>query len=293
MYPFEANMPELTSRYENPDHTMMIVMAVRIRDSVTGTYYSHRKNDEDYEALLYMAAAMLLGKIGNSKLSTMFVEHDMLMYANEANTFKNDALIMFADGRYGLGINMSEIPHSISLPGYLRCIPKDDMWDLTDQNLAHGRVQTSFEDLNKLASIIIGNEVAKKFQKASYHDEIDDDIIEIITDELYKQNPHHLITTAIPPCMFYCQRTLEKGEHLPYNGRFALAAFHGKRGMNPDDITSLFRNVPDYKESVTRMHIGNILDKNLMPYSCDKMEQYGLCKRHERCNEIKNPLSYK
>ena len=93
--------------------------------------------------------------------------------------------------------------------------------------------------------------------------------------------------------MLHGGQVLEGGEHLTYNGRFTLAAYHGKRGMSHDDITALFENAPDYKESVTRMHVGNILKKGLMPYSCEKMEQYGLCKRHERCGMIKNPLSYK
>ena len=300
MYPFEADMVELQNRYGSPDHLMMSAVAGRIKDAITGTPYKHR-SDEIREALLYMAAAMLLGKIKKPKLAATFVEHDMLIYANEACATKSDSMIELADRRYGLGIavpdsvpdDMYEPVWSISLQGYLRSIPKDGIWDLSNRHMSHGIIQISFKELNRLASNIIGKELTKNFQRASYNDEIENDAVEIITDALAKNNPNIPNSTAMPPCMLYCQRTLADGEHVPYNGRFALAAFHGKRGMPPDKIAVLFENAPDYKEGVTNMHIGNILDKKLMPYSCDKMEQYGLCKKHERCGAIKNPLSYR
>ena len=292
MYPFEANMAELVKRYCRPDGDMLREAAWQINYSITGKDYFHR-NDTDHEALVYMAAAMLLGKIKNPKLTEAYVAHDMLIYAKEANASRDHALIAFADKRYGLGVDLSESPFDMSLQGYLRCIPKGDRWSLSRHGLSSGIVKVSFIELNMLASNIIRKELVGNFHKASYNGYIDGSIMNVITDELDRHVPKHVTSKAVPPCMLHCQQTMSSGGHLPYNGRFALAAFYGKRGMAQDDIVKLFEGTPDYKESVTRMHVNNILEKDLMPYSCDKMEQYGLCKRHERCHSIKNPLSYR
>ena len=216
---------------------------------------------------------------------------------------KKHSLISMANKRYDLGIgvledesdNDAEPQYCMSVQGFLRSAPNDEMWDLHNHDLADGIIKLPLIMLNRLVSFIIGRELIKNFQKASYDGDINPKIIEKITDTMSENSPNrlHLNSTAIPPCMLYCKQTLENGEHLPYNGRFALAAFHGKRHMPPDDIVTLFENAPDYKEGTTRMHVGNILEKKLMPYSCGKMEQYGLCKRHERCGTIKNPLSYR
>ena len=322
MYPFEADMAELQKEYGEPDQDILETMAERIKCAITDTNYRHKK-DYVRETLLYMAAAMLIGKIKNPALASIFVEHNMRMYAHETYnidrddndyTTKKHSLISMANKRYGLGIGLLEDEHEdisedtaeympenepepqycISIQGYLRCIPKGDIWDLSKQDLSDGIVKLPFKVITRLASYIIEKELTEKFQKASYNDEIDGNILRIITDELGKHGQTYSNTSsAIPPCMLHCRQVMEGGEHLTYNGRFTLAAYHGKRGMSQDDIAVMFENAPDYKEGVTRMHINNILKKELMPYSCEKMEQYGLCKRHERCGMIKNPLSYK
>ena len=70
MYPFEADMKELQERYGSPSSTKISAITDRINCSLTRTAYKHRTTDETYEALLYIAAAMVLGKIKKTKTNT-------------------------------------------------------------------------------------------------------------------------------------------------------------------------------------------------------------------------------
>ena len=321
MYPFEANMAELQEKYGVPDQVDLESAANIIKHAINerldelenavdlmaemmaGTVVHKNENpmprsNVESEAKLFMSAAMIFGKIKKPKLVTLFVHNYMKIYANEAHAKKTDLLIKFANDRYGLGIRLSmdrdrisnNGNHTISLQGYLCSAPYDnDTWDLENQQLSKGIITIPLIKINRIVSNIIGDELIKKFQKTTYDGHINPETLELVSESI----KYRYISKEIPPCMVYCQQTMNDGEHLSYFGRFTLAAYHGMRGMPMDDIVNMFKNVPDFKENVTRTQIGNLMEKKLMPYSCEKMEQYGLCKRHDRCGKIKNPLSYK
>ena len=291
VYPFESNFSELEESYGKPDKFMLKAAARRIRQAVLNERYEH--GDVSFDSVLYVAAAMILGSIRDAKITGAFVRHDVNMYANEAVKSDSFELVEFADRRYGLGVERGDCLR-VSLVGYLKCVTKRPGWDLAEHGLLNGTVRVSFLELNELAANAVRKEIVRKFSSVSYGGELPEGAMSIITGALKrKRDMFKIMSDAVPPCMEHCKATLAGGGHLTYNGRLALAAFCGKRGMEKGDIVRLFENSPDFKESVTTSQVTGILDKDLMPYSCEKMEMYGLCRRHDRCGNIVNPLSYR
>ena len=294
MYPFKASISKLEELYGTPKPPMLKIAARRIQKSILGKQYKHLNSVSD--EILYVAAAMILGKLKNAKVTETFVRHDINMYAVEAVDAEDEdekfALIKFANDRYGLGVEYGDCLR-MSLTGYLKCVTKGTEWDLDAHDLSNGTVRVSFLELNVLAANVIRTEIALKFSKVSYDGEIPKDVLSIIADTLGEKKRALVVSGEVPPCMKHCKEVMARGEHLKYNGRLALASFCGKRGMEKDEIVRLFEGSPDFKESVTTSQVSGILDNDLMPYSCEKMEQYGLCKRHDRCGNITNPLSYR
>ena len=289
-YPFEANLAKLIGLCGMPDSDIQLQAAKRITASIDGKPYRHLC-DGEFESLAYVAAAMLLSQIGDKKLTATYIEHDMKAYVAESED--DNRLMWFANKRYGLGVDVSKPTPTISLAGYLHCIPpRTKKWKLSGRVVSGGRVDVEQDELNELAGSAIRDELVKKFNNIKFEGPASDDAIDAVKKKLSARFVNRGIARGIPPCILHCEMILATGQHLTYNGRFALAAFHGKRGMQPDRIARFFETSPDYNERVTKTQVNGIVGKELMPYSCGTMEQHGLCKRHERCGSIKNPLAY-
>ena len=181
----------------------------------------------------------------------------------------------------------------MGIVGYLNGVLDGDEWGLANRSILRGRIKVSVPEMAQLAASHIGKELAKKFTEARWNGSVHEAAWKIAKSALDSSRPKMMHSDAIPPCMAECAAAMQRGDHLKYNGRFALASFHGKRGMSEDVIVDLYRGLPDFKEYVTRSQIRSITAKGLMPYSCSNMEMHGLCKRNASCGSIKNPLAYR
>ncbi len=108
-----------------------------------------------------------------------------------------------------------------------------------------------------------------------------------------------------PPCMSALKEGLARGEHVGHLGRFALASFLHKVGMDPEGIVDAFRGAPDFNEAITRYQVDQIRrhdgGEGYTPPECATMITAGLCRRERDdsrarlCADptlLRHPLNY-
>ncbi|HTT35306.1 MAG TPA: hypothetical protein VMH78_05505 [Thermoplasmata archaeon] len=84
-----------------------------------------------------------------------------------------------------------------------------------------------------------------------------------------------------PPCIRKMRRMLEAGENLSHAGRFALAAFLHRAGVDAEGIVDAYRGAPDFDESITRYQVEHITQRDggrgYTPPECETLRSHGLC----------------
>ncbi|MEM4785156.1 MAG: hypothetical protein QXN88_05965 [Sulfolobales archaeon] len=102
------------------------------------------------------------------------------------------------------------------------------------------------------------------------------------------------VREVLAPCMKKLLEDCRNGINLSHNARVALTAYLLNIGFSVDEVVEVFRTQPDFNERVTRYQVNYIASydgegKPLLPYSCAKMKEMGLCVRD--CG-TKNPLNH-
>jgi len=101
-----------------------------------------------------------------------------------------------------------------------------------------------------------------------------------------------VVEEAFPPCIRDIYERARRGEHLSHHERFAIATFLLNIGADVDTVVDVFRNMPDFKERITRYQVEHLAGlrgsgKKYSTYSCEKMKTLGLCRAD--CG-TKNPV---
>ncbi|HLI46781.1 MAG TPA: hypothetical protein VKU94_06260 [Geobacterales bacterium] len=101
-----------------------------------------------------------------------------------------------------------------------------------------------------------------------------------------------------PPCMRILISDLKQGKKLSHMGNFSLAAYLRAIGYSVEETLELFKNLPDFKESVARYQIEHIYGlrgarKAYSVPSCLTLKAANLCfPESPGCDNIKHPLQY-
>lgn len=102
---------------------------------------------------------------------------------------------------------------------------------------------------------------------------------------------------SYPPCIKHAVDLLEDGENLPHSARFMLGTFLLTKGLPIEQIAPLFKNAPDYNESITMYQLNHLAGissggKRYLCPSCSKIRTQGLCFATSECDGIINPLQF-
>ncbi|MEM4976934.1 MAG: hypothetical protein QXT64_06405, partial [Desulfurococcaceae archaeon] len=103
-----------------------------------------------------------------------------------------------------------------------------------------------------------------------------------------------VVKEVLAPCMKKLLEDCRNGINLSHNARVALAAYMLNVGYSVDEVVEVFKTQPDYNERITRYQVDYIASydgegKPLLPYSCTKMKELGMCVAE--CG-VKNPLNH-
>jgi DNA primase large subunit len=92
-----------------------------------------------------------------------------------------------------------------------------------------------------------------------------------------------------PPCMKELHTSLLNGKNIPHMGRFAVAVFLLRIGMQKEQAINLFSKTPNFNEKITKYQVKRLAENDIAPPGCEKMREYDLCL--ENCS-VKNPIQY-
>ncbi len=189
----------------------------------------------------------------------------------------------------------------VSVPDYLiRAVHFHEReWKLINRRVHGGKVYLSSHEtvriIRKELSYFIQSRI-NSMPPPDMYEQFAEPVEELMEWGRYNE-PVIITSTEYPPCIKHAINVLEKGENLSHSGRFMLATYLLNRGQTAEEIAPLFKNAPDYNETITKKQLASISGRSgsetryLCP-SCDKIRINNLCFATSECNGIINPMQF-
>ncbi len=86
-----------------------------------------------------------------------------------------------------------------------------------------------------------------------------------------------IVSGALPPCIEKLMDSMKKHENLSHQSRWYLAVYLLGRGMPIEQLVSLYSNLPDYNEKITRYQLEHAKKKGYAVPACATVLTWGLC----------------
>lgn len=169
---------------------------------------------------------------------------------------------------------------------YLLYTPRSVDYKLTNRELSGGHVVVSPHQRIR----VLEEAVRKRIESAqlptlpSYPEEV-----KTASSRIMKLLPKDEVAPAsigfedFPPCILKLMEDLRTSINVPHNGRYALAIYLIKAGMNDEQIAKVFQNAPDFNLETTKYQVKYIRDKAYSMPSCSTLDTYGACIADCRC----------
>jgi hypothetical protein len=100
---------------------------------------------------------------------------------------------------------------------------------------------------------------------------VDSDKCNMKTIEMFKGS-------KLPLCIEDLINKAIREQHLQHHERLIVATFMLTR-YTKSEVREIFKLCSDYNKVVTDYNLSWIIEKGYMPYSCDKIKSYGLCRK--------------
>lgn len=204
-------------------------------------------------------------------------------------------------------------PYTIHFVNYLNNATRgrlvhDPKWKLVNRQLSKGRVSVTGREVCRLLQEEIRNYVEDRTrEKIAQIPQIIQDLIDEIKAEFMRRKPHLAEFDRIvkaeeseyPPCIKNLLDRAIKGQHLSHVERFALVTYLLNQGVTTEGVISLFSNVADFREDMTRYQVEHLAGQRgsrtpYKTYNCSTLQTHGVCVNPNDpiCKTIRNPLTY-
>ena len=185
---------------------------------------------------------------------------------------------------------------------------RDKKWKLVNRLLTKGRVYLTKNETARLLSEEVRKHIEKKLETKDLPrlppkiTEIAEKIKKLADEKIGKTEmegfPKIISQTAFPPCINALYAAFSSGRHLSHIGRFTLTSFLVSIGMSPENVITLFKNISDFNERMTRYQVEHIAGDRgsrtrYKPPKCDTLQTHGVCIDPDNlCKRIHHPLTY-
>jgi len=182
---------------------------------------------------------------------------------------------------------------------------RDLKWKLANRRLEKSYVLMTKEEFARLLQ-----EAIRESIQASLPVEVPEGACESLSSHLDEVKRHlekrksefkidefaEIDSECFPPCIRHLLAAVQSGQNIAHSARFALTSFLANIGMGEDQITDVYRVLPDFDEDKTRYQVRHILGSSGTAYtapSCATMATYGNCVGKEAlCERVSHPLSF-
>lgn len=286
-YPFFSDAKKAIGEIEVTDE--MMEKAVRLILASLSTGISSKQYVQDYEKkediAAYALARMILGAMKNRYLTNNF-SIAVSKFARKSINYENTENIKRLLDEFGIRIREGEI----YIVDYLRFSPRDQHYTLFNREFHRGWVRINENEKKR----IIEEAVKKHVEDIPLLKNPSKEIVKAIK-QIEKEMPKRERKVQIkpgeyPPCVVHMLDEVKKHHNLPHQARFFLAVYLIEAGMKDEEIISIFSNLPDFQEKITKYQVAHARRHEYTVPSCSTVMSYGLCRAD--CM-IKNPLNWR
>jgi DNA primase large subunit len=297
-----------------PDMKELVVdrAAERIKLEVSGGVYDKLERYE-VEILTFLVTLIMIKSIGMEPVLKKYA----LAEARRAEKFLTEDLkkqsdaqrrALFAkifDDLFGLKIDVTDDGRlfKVRVTDYLARSAQfhEQEWKMINRLVSGGFVYLDADETVRLVRSELAVLITKRVHAMSLPPELPATIKEKVDELRAALAPHYefrtYTVTDYPPCIKHALEVMGKGDNLPHSARLMLATYMLAIGKNVDEITEMFRNAPDFKESTTRYQVEHLAGtkggrtRYSVP-SCDKLRTENLCFATAECDGIINPVQF-
>jgi len=180
-------------------------------------------------------------------------------------------------------------------------------WKLVNRRMLNGEVYLTKTEASRLLEEEVRRHIEEKLdiKVGSLPDTITKRVEQL--NQLFSERkakikmeelPKEVVIPAFPPCITRLYDTISSGRNISHIGRFALTSFLVNVGMTTENVTNLFRALPDFRERLTWYQVEHIAGRRgsrtkYIPPKCETLQTHGVCQnKDEICREIRHPLAY-
>ncbi len=259
-----------------------LAITEELLDKATDRIIASYKGKYLYDDLATLAAArFLLSKINNPYLTNRFAVTESKKYFSKLSDIPEEEVLRIAKE---LGIEYYE--GKISIPSYLNFAPASPHYHLINRDIVKGKVIVTKQELLR----IIQEATRKNLENLPKHS-IDIDISRFVKRINVAMSSDQKTVKVkkgdYPPCILKILEEMSQHKNLPHHARWFLAVYLNAIGFKEDEIVSLYKALPDFKEKITRYQVKHIAKRKYKVPSCSTIMSYGLC--CASCG-ISNPL---
>ncbi|MBS7288857.1 MAG: DNA primase large subunit PriL, partial [Candidatus Freyarchaeota archaeon] len=180
----------------------------------------------------------------------------------------------------------------------------DPYWKLVNRVLSGGYVFLAKDDFTRILASAVEKKLSEPREAPAKMplevkrivDEIAFRVIAKREKYTFKEVEGEVVEEAFPPCISALISAIRRSQPLPHSARFTLTSFLLNVGYPVESVISLFSEVPDFREDLTRYQVEHIAGMRsgtkYTPPKCETMRTYRLCLSHEKCGNVKHPLEY-
>jgi len=278
------------------------------------SYTKSRPRYDEIEIFSFPIAVMMVAATGDQLIKRRYALAEAKRVSNMLKDERSEKVMVIAknfDWTIRLVENISLQPYNFVLhfTDFLKNASKfsHPNWKLVNRFMLNGEVYLTKTEASRLLEEEVRRHIEEKLDTkvGSLPDPITKRIERL--NQLFSETkakikmeelPKEMVTPAFPPCIKRLYDTISSGRNISHIGRFTLTSFLVNVGMTTENITNLFRALPDFRERLTRYQVEHIAGgrgsrTKYIPPKCETLQTHGVCQnKDEICGAIRHPLAY-
>jgi len=300
---------------ESPEFSTILERAEeRLTEAVLFANVTHKTQKSEIEISSFPVTIMLTLATQNQFIKKRYALAEAKQTYQDLQLEPKERLLAIAhDLGWSLMPNTDpKIPHEYTLnfTDYVRNTThlRDKKWKLVNRILTKGQVYLTARETARLLSEEVRKHIEKTLETKDLPRlppkivETAENVKKLAVEKIGQTEmdglPKVIAQDAFPPCVNALYAAFTSGRHLSHIGRFTLTSFLVNIGMPPDDVVTLFKNISDFNERLTRYQVEHIAGDRgshtrYIPPRCDTLKTHSVCINPDNlCRGINHPLAY-
>lgn len=283
-YPFSSSAKQILEESQIAITDEIVEMALEriktaLKDGKLPKTAVFHESDSLKEIASYAAARMILGHMRNRYLTNKYaVAESKRTMAYLQDESENGIETLAGE----FGIKTKNAGNSILVPvyTYVKYCPKSVDYKLINREVKDGQVSVNIHERKRMIEEAVRKHIEKIPLVKNPPKEIkaaSEKLKEFLPKIEVANVPFTMGSGDHPPCIEKLLESIKKHENLGHQARWYLAVYLLKAGMPVETMVSLYSNLPDFNDKITRYQIEHAKNKEYAVPACASIVSYGLC----------------